>query len=281
MIIHPFAYFRPDTIEEALGIYDQVMREGKQPVYYGGGSEILTRSRLNDGRFDAVIDLKHIPETRVHGQDRGKLRFGAGLRLTELADRDLWPFMTATADRIADHTTRGHITLGGNLMSTLPYKEALLPLLLADSSTAIIATKGGVENRTLKDLYDHQINLKPGEFLVSVTVDGNEAKAMAFRSYKMTRQDWIDYPLVTIAVAKRDDGSIRAAFSGWASYPFTSSRVNQILSETGKAPQDRAARATRSMPQAALDDIRGSREYREFVTEYTLTNILKELEDAQ
>lgn len=281
MIVHPFDYYRPDTIEEALAIYDEVARQGQHPVYYGGGTEILTRSRLNEGRFDAVIDLKNIPETRDHGTDRGQYRFGAGVRLTELTDQDLWPFLTATADRIADHTTRGQITLGGNLLSTLPYREALLPLLIADSSTAEVAGKNGVERRVLRDIYDQKLNLKPGEFLVSVTVDGQEAQGMAFRSYKMTRQDWIDYPLVTIAVARRDDGSLRAAFSGWTTYPFTSSRVNHVLSETSRSAADRAARATSSMPHRAVDDIHGSREYREFVTQYTLTNMLRELEASQ
>ncbi len=281
MIVHPFDYYRPDTLKAALAIHEELAREGRHPIYYGGGTEILTRSRLNEGRFDAVIDLKNIPETRQHGTDRGQYRFGAGVRLTELASEDLWPFLTATADRIADHTTRGQITLGGNLLSTLPYREAILPFLLTDSSTADVAGKHGVQSRALRDIYDQKLNLKPGEFLVSVTVDGQEAKGMAFRSYKMTRQDWIDYPLVTIAVARREDGSIRAAFSGWANYPFTSSHVNHILSETSRSARDRAARAVSSMPHQALTDIHGSREYREFVTQYTLTNILKELEASQ
>ncbi len=278
MMPNPLHYYRPDTITEARDLFEQLQHANQRPTYYGGGTEILTRSRLNDGDFDAVIDLKGIPELHVHEQDGSRLRFGSVLRLTELADRDLWPFLTATVDRIADHTTRGQITLGGNLFSTLPYKEALLPFLVSDSADLTVATPDGVKQRRLADVFDEELRLDPGDFLISVTVDGQEAKALAFKSFKMTRQDWIDYPLVTIGTARREDGSIRAAFSGWSSFPFTSSRVNKILSNTQKPPEERAREAVAAMPFHAVDDIHGSSEYRQFVTQYTLARMLKELE---
>lgn len=271
-------YYRPDTIDEALKLYRRLRENNQEPVFYGGGTELLARARLQDVHFDAVIDLKNIPEVRVHGQQGDWLEFGAGLRLADLADENLWPLLTATADRIADHTTRGQITLGGNLLSTIPYREVSLPFLLMDEAEALVATEDGIENRPLANLVSDSF-IKPGEFLVSVRVKGDEAKGMAYRSHKMTRQDWIDYPLVTVAVIKRPDGSMRAAFSGWAGFPFVSGEVNRILSDTGKSARRRAQEAVARMPVKALEDLHGTREYREFVTEYTLTQIIDELED--
>ena len=278
MLPFDIEYYRPDTIEEAVKLYRRLRENNQEPVFYGGGTELLTRARLQDVHYDAVIDLKNIPEVRIHGQKGDWLEFGAGLRLTDLADQNLWPLLTATADRIADHTTRGQITLGGNLLSTIPYREISLPFLLMDEAEALIATDNGIERRPMADLTSDSF-IKPGEFLVSVRVNGEEAKGVAYRSHKMTRQDWIDYPLVTVAVIKRPDGSIRAAFSGWAGFPFVSSEVNRILSDTSRSPRRRAQQAVSHMPVKALEDLHGTREYREFVTEYTLAQILDELED--
>lgn len=280
MVPFDLIYYRPDTIEEATQLYGELERQHRRPAFYSGGTEILTRTRVQDADFNAVIDLKGIAELRVHGDDNGEWQFGAALRLTEVADHNLWPLLTATADRVADHTARAQITLGGNVLSVLPYREAVLPFLLVDSATAQIATRHGLRTCRLAELWDMALQLQPGEVLVSLSVDGREAQAAAYRSHKMTRLDWIDYPLVTIAMTRRNDGRIRAAFSGWTTYPFVSSRVNRILSDFRRSAHERASDAVSHMPAAPLTDIHGSAEYRQFVTQYTLTNMLTELEES-
>jgi xanthine dehydrogenase molybdenum-binding subunit len=280
MVPFDLIYLRPDTVEEALQVYEDLTRQRRHPAFYAGGTEILTRTRVQDAHFDSVIDLKAIPALHIHRDDDQKIQFGAALRLTEVADRNLWPLLTATADRVADHTTRGQITLGGNLLSVLPYREAVLPFLLVDSATAHVATARGVHTRRFADLWDTALNLRPGEFLVSLSVESREARAPAYRSHKMTRLDWIDYPLVTIALTRRVDGHVRAAFSGWSTYPFVSSTVNHILSDVSRSPLARAADAVSNMPMPALSDIHGSAEYRQFVTQHTLSDMLTELEES-
>lgn len=272
-------YYRPDTVDQALDLFRILSKEQHHPAFYGGGTEILTRVRVQDARFDAVIDLKAIPEVLVHREYQGSAEFGAGLRLTHVANRNLWPLLTATADRVADHTVRSQITLGGNLLSALPYREAILPFLISDSAEAKVATIGGMRTHRVRDRYDQTFKLKPGDFLVSLVVDGHEIQGLAFKSRKMTRIDWIDYPLVTIALIRRRNGGIRAAFSGWAGFPFVSSRVDKILSNGRRSPSDRAKDAVEHMPMPALSDTHGSRAYREFVTQYTLAGMLEELEE--
>ena len=45
MIPFDFIYCRPNTLSEALEAYSQLKSEEKGPVYYAGGSEIITMSR--------------------------------------------------------------------------------------------------------------------------------------------------------------------------------------------------------------------------------------------
>lgn len=280
MIPFDLFYYRPDTVDEALQAYGDLVRQHRHPAFYAGGTEILTRSRVQDVHIDAVIDLKAIPSLRIHRDDGQTLQLGAALRLTEVADLNLWPLLTATADRIADYTARRQITLGGNLLSVLPYREAVLPFLLMDSAKVELATQHRLQTRRFADVWDTALNLNPGEFLVSLRVDSQEARNLTFRSHKMTRLDWIDYPLVTIALAQPASGRVRAAFSGWNSYPFHSSTVDQILSDVSRSPQARAADAVSNMPMPAVSDIHGSAEYRQFVTQYTLSDMLTELEES-
>lgn len=279
MVPFEMVYYRPDTIEEALELYQQLRRKKKNPAFYGGGTEILTRTRVQDADFDAVIDLKRIPECTVQSEDQGQMQFGSALKLTDLSDKNLWPLLAKTADRVADHTARGQITMGGNFFSVLPYRESILPFLLADSAEGTVATPSGLKTKKFSELFDQNMKVNPGEFLVSVSIDGREARGMAHRSRKMTRLDWIDYPLVTIALTAKPDGQFRAAFSGWTSYPFVSTRVNKILSDRRRTPEERAQDAVQHMPMRAVTDIHGSQEYREFVTGYTLASMLEELEE--
>lgn len=41
--------------------------------------------------------------------------FGAGVTLTELEDKNLFPLLSKSASEVADHTARNKITLGGNI----------------------------------------------------------------------------------------------------------------------------------------------------------------------
>jgi CO/xanthine dehydrogenase FAD-binding subunit len=65
MISFDFEYYRPTTIEEAVHVFQQADSNGKEPLYYSGGTEIISMARLNQLRTGAVIDIKGIPECNV------------------------------------------------------------------------------------------------------------------------------------------------------------------------------------------------------------------------
>lgn len=65
MIAFDFEYYRPANIEEACKLHKELTDLGKYPVYYAGGTEIISYSRAGKLRFQAVIDLKDIPQCRT------------------------------------------------------------------------------------------------------------------------------------------------------------------------------------------------------------------------
>ncbi|MCY0877501.1 MAG: FAD binding domain-containing protein [Firmicutes bacterium] len=278
MIPGPLEYYRPTRWDEARQVFQQLIQAGRTPRYALGGTELITMARTSQLSFSDVIDLKRIPEVMTQDQDGDWITWGAGLPLGRIAALDRWPVLTATVDRVADHTSREHITLGGNGFSLLPYKEAMLPFMLVDHAEATLATGAGLVTGRLPDYFDGTWRVASEDFLVSLRVRESEVRNMRFRSFKLTRLDWIDYPLVTIVAVRHPTGEIRAAFAGWGSAPLVSAEVNRVLSDTSRSPGARAAAAIGAMPVKPLDDVHGSAAYRAFVTEYTLARMIGELE---
>ncbi|HET7558336.1 MAG TPA: FAD binding domain-containing protein, partial [Limnochordia bacterium] len=111
MIPFEFEYLRPKSVRAAVGAFQQLTAAGKRPIYYAGGTEIVTGARQNKVRMDAVIDLKGIPELVEHGRDGDRLRFGAATSLSAITEANAWPLLSDCLGRIADHTSRVQITL--------------------------------------------------------------------------------------------------------------------------------------------------------------------------
>ena len=124
MIPFSFAYVAPDTLREAADAYVDFAGRGLKPLYFSGGTEIITMGRVDSLRFDAVIDLKGIPETRGFGGTDASVSIGAAETLNGVACWNGFPLLTKCCQRIADHTAQCKITLGGNVAGTVIYREA-------------------------------------------------------------------------------------------------------------------------------------------------------------
>lgn len=264
------AYYRPDTVDEATHLYTQLSQEGDRPTFYSGGTEILTFRRSGLLSTSAVIDIKAVPGITSVGRSAGQLTIGAGLTLEQISTVDVWPALTATVDRIADHTSRSKITLGGNIASALPYREAALPWMLIDCWVHI-GTPSGIDRRDFSDVFDGSLHLSPGEFVIAFELS-EEDVSIPFKSWKMTRMDWIDYPLVTVVAFKKHDG-IRLAITGYGKQPFRAKTLEQAFNPVKKGTMG-LDQAIRELPIDPVDDLHGSGRYRQLVLAHALENIL-------
>lgn len=125
MIPFDFEYYRPNSITEALQLYSKLYQEGKTPIYYNGGTEIITLGRLGNLSLKSVIDIKEIPECNVLGRYQRYVVLGSALTLTHVSDSNVFPLLSKTASRVADRTARNKITLGGNIAGEICYREAV------------------------------------------------------------------------------------------------------------------------------------------------------------
>lgn len=277
MIPFDFEYYRPDKLMEAVALYGQLEAAGKSPVWYGGGSELISMARVGNMRFESVIDIKNIPECRTLDDNGEQLFIGAALTLDELSRSEKFSLLGKTAGRIADHTMQCRITFGGNLASTIIYRETVLPLLLSD---ARLTTAGpqGLKTYPIRDLFKERLELPKGELLVSAAVPRDCIKAPYYH-VKKTKNEKIDYPLITTD-ALVVGGMLRIAFSGLAAYPLRDKRVEAILNDQTLSDESRAEQVAAALSGVLLEDMNGSANYRRYVLKNTVVNILGSIKDA-
>ncbi|OQM47281.1 xanthine dehydrogenase [Anoxybacillus sp. UARK-01] len=278
MVSFDFTYHRPSSIEEAVQLFASLQRQGKTPIYYSGGTEIITLSRLNLVFADAVIDIKHIPECQSFDISQNQLVLGTALTLTAIEETNAFPLLAKAASEIADRTARNQITLGGNICGQIFYRETVLPLLLVDSDI-VIAGKSGVQQRPIHEVFQQSIQLQPGEFLVQVKMNAAYL-TMPHVHMKRRKQGKVGYPLVTVSALKKGN-ELRTAFSGVCPFPFRSPKVEEMLNARHLPIDARIDYALQQLPEPILDDIEGSTEYRLFVLKNTLWDILTELEESE
>lgn len=268
MISFDFDYHKPGSIQEAFNCFQHILAQNKKPIYYAGGTEIISMAKASSIAFDAVIDLKGIPECNESGIENGSFSIGCCQTLTEIAQSDLYPLMAKTAKRVADHTIQGKITIGGNIAGTIKYREASLPLMINDCQATII-TKSGLAQIPFKQIFDGKLRLEVGEFLVSISIDERDLR-LPHVHVKRTKMDKIDYPLITMAATK-DNKNVRAAISGYGEKPLL--LPSDILSDSSFDTEKKIKLTIQQIREECKSDLSGSREYREFV----LCNIVEQM----
>ena len=277
MIPFDFDYYAPYSVDEAFNLYRELEAEGMQPLYYSGGTEIISMARVNNIKTKAIIDLKKIQDCNGLETSGDYFVIGSCNTLSKVMESKKFPLFDKTAGRIADHTNQCKITLGGNLNSTIIYRETALPFFLCDG-TAVILRNGEPQEFPFSFLFKERFQLNLGEFVIAMKVKP-DFFSLPFVHVKKTKNEKIDYPLLTVA-ALRVDNNIRVAFSGLTSYPFRSLQVEDTLNQPKLAKEKRVEDALRSLPCPILNDVYSSDKFRIFSLKNTLINVLETLEDS-
>jgi CO/xanthine dehydrogenase FAD-binding subunit len=268
MIPFDFDYYKPGSMEEAFDCHHDLLSNNKKPLYYGGGTEIISMARVNGIKFDSVIDLKGIPECSQLGVSGGKFRIGAAQTLTNIAECNAYPLLSKTIKRIADHTIQGKITIGGNLAGTIKYREASLPLMISDCTLQVM-TRRGLTELPFSKAFNGKLQLKEGEFLVSILIEESDLN-IPYNHVKRTKQEKIDYPLITM-VALKNKKAVKAAIAGYGDNPIILSE--RIINHKLYNVEQKIKKVINLARSDCKSDLSGSREYREFVLE----NMLQEM----
>ena len=277
MIPFDFEYYRPKTITDAIDLYHNLDAMEKQPLYYGGGTEFISMARMHNVYSEAIIDIKDIPELNIYEIKNDELIIGAAVTLTQIAELNLFPLLSLTVQRIADHTIQDKITLGGNIAGTIIYRESVLPLMVADADI-VIAGKNGLNRSSLKDVFHKRLQIQKGDLICQAIIK-KEFLNLPSIHVKRTKNDKIDYPLITMGAIKKKE-KINFAFSGLCEYPFRSSELEEILNHTNENKDERIKEAINNLDVKISDDLHGSSEYKRFMLHTMLYEALENFEEG-
>ncbi|MGM0688046.1 MAG: FAD binding domain-containing protein [Bacillota bacterium] len=275
MIPFDLEYYAPESTKEAVLIYAELADSGKEPVYYAGGTEIVTFCRQQKIKPGALIDLKEIEETVTLGFDGEKLILGANTTLTSLSEQDYFPLLANVARGVADRTTRNRLTLGGNICGRLPYREAILPLLTAGAEV-VLADGEGHRTEPLSELFDKRLRLEKGEILVQLVVAMQELGNNSWVRRRV-RHGPVDYPLCHMVGVEKEN-YIAVAVSGLCAFPFRSEEIEKVINDTDLSAQEKVEKSTALLPGAVRSDELGSDDYRLALWQKDLAEMLDYVE---
>lgn len=275
MISYDFEYYRPETYEEAIEVFKSKLDEGKNPVYYSGGTETVTYARSKIIKTGAVIDLKSIEETNVFSEGGDKIVYGSSLNLNDIIEKTSFKLMADVIGKIADHTVRNRLTIGGNVCGRLFYREGILPVMVSDG-VLVIAGEEGIRRQNIMEGFDKRIALAPGEILLQIEIDKKNIDYLYLNTRK-EKSGKIDYPIFHISALKVDD-YVRYSFSGLCPFPFRNIEMEEVLNDKSIEEKERVSQAISMLPSNIIDDMHSSRDFRRHLFENDLLDIVIRME---
>lgn len=263
MISYDFDYYKPTELNEAFELMKHLKKDGMKAIYYSGGTEIITSMRKGTIKADVVIDIKAISGISDIVIEGDTITMGACVSLNQVIESVHSSFIKDVLIRIADHTVRNAITLGGNICGRLPYKEAILPLL-ALGTTAILYSENGLREVKIRDIFDKRLLLLENEILYQLKFENKQNRYFVRR---MTEGTKVDYPILNLCYFKNKINTF-VGLSGFGSYPLYQLVDHELSFD----------KIFEHFSQFAKDDMRGSKEYKLHLLKTAMKEIASEQE---
>jgi len=266
MIPVAFEYFRPQTINEAVGLLSQ-----KEDVkILAGGHSLVPAMKFRLAQPKTIIDISRIADLSYIRETNSQIHIGAMTthHLLESSDllRQKCPLLSETAANIGDVQVRNRGSIGGSLAHADPAADWPAAILALEAELLI---SGPNNQRTIKateffvDIM--QTALQPNEILTEIRVPVT-SKSVAYVKFAQKASgfaiagvaSWID----------KSKNSVRVGITGIAAKPYRATAVEQAL-EGRPLSADAIAQAARKAVQGAdpLNDMHASSAFRAHLAE--------------
>jgi carbon-monoxide dehydrogenase medium subunit len=172
MIPASFAYYRPGSLDEALGLLAQ---HGEDARVVAGGHSLVPMMKLRLARPEHLVDLQDLDELRGIRTAPDAVIIGAMTTQNELIGSELLtarcPIIREAALQIADPQVRYCGTLGGNLANGDPGNDMPAVMIALDARYRLQRQRGEREVAA-REFYRgvYSTALEPDEILVSVSI---------------------------------------------------------------------------------------------------------------
>jgi xanthine dehydrogenase small subunit len=274
--LDPFTYrsragrfSRPRDLAECFGL----LQADPEATLVAGNTDLGVATNLHGRRFPHLISVENLAELCEFSAGRDGVEIGAGLTLTEIAERwtDAPEVFREWLALFASPLIRNRATLGGNLATASPIGDSA-PLLLALDTQLCLVSRAGERRIALDEFFvDYRKTvLRPGEVIKSVRIP--KAWPDRARFYKIAKRSMDDISTVAAGMAIWTAGGrvtrARIAYGGVAPLPLRARDAETALAGTRGLPEDfERARNTLKHSLRPIGDHRGSAEYRSAVAQ--------------
>jgi aerobic carbon-monoxide dehydrogenase medium subunit len=267
MIPGTFAYHRPKSVAEAIGLLADL---GEEARALAGGHSLIPMMKLRLANPQHLVDLAGVSDLKGVRADGGDIVIGAMTTQHELCGSDLLaekiPILRETSLVIADPQVRYLGTLGGNVANGDPGND-MPAVMMCLGASYHVAGKGGERRIPAREFYQgaYFTALEPGEILTAVRIPVPPAGHGS--AYEKLKRKVGDYATAAAAVVLTlSAGKVATCSIGLtnvAETPLWAEEASRII--TGSALDDatikRAVAAAEAITSPA-SDARGPAQYR-------------------
>jgi CO/xanthine dehydrogenase FAD-binding subunit len=278
-------YVAPQKIEEVLEI---LSKYGKEIKIIAGGTDLLVQYYDRLYEVSAWLDLKNIEKLKEIKIDQNQIEIGAMVTHTRLeTSKDIkkhYLILSQAAADIGSPQIRNRGTIGGNIVNASPAGD-LLPALIAYRAQFKLVSHKEESIVSAEDFFlgPKKTILKPEQLLSKIIIPIPEQNT--YSSWiKIGKRKALMVATVSLAlVLSMTEGNkiikeVKVCLGSVAPTPFEIMEIrekmigrqfNQLdFNELGQLVEDRIS---------PIDDIRGTKEYRQDVTKNIMINALKKI----
>jgi aerobic carbon-monoxide dehydrogenase medium subunit len=279
MIPGPFAYHRPTSVKEAVGLLGSL---GEDARAIAGGHSLIPMMKLRLASPAHLIDLAGVADLKGIREDGRDVVIGAMTTQHELIESDLLarkiPILRETSLLIADPQVRYVGTIGGNIANGDPGND-MPAVMMCLNATYHAVGKSGERRITAREFYQgaYFTALEPGEIVTAIRVPVPAAGHGS--AYEKLKRKIGDYATAAAAVVLTMSGgkvaSCSIGLTNVAETPLWAEDAGKILtgSPLDAATVKKAVTAAEAITSPATDG-RGPAAYRTKMAGVMLTRAL-------
>jgi aerobic carbon-monoxide dehydrogenase medium subunit len=267
MIPGAFAYHRPTSVKEAVGLLAQLGDDGRA---LAGGHSLIPMMKLRLATPANLVDLADIAELKGVRADGNDIVIGAMTTQHDLIGSELLgakiPILRETSDQIADPQVRYLGTLGGNVANGDPGND-MPAVMMCLNATYHVVGKAGERRIAARQFYQgaYFTALEPGEVLTAIRIPVPVAgHGYAYEKLKRKIGDYaIAAAAVVLTLTGGKVGTCSIGLTNVAETPLWAEEAAKILigSALDAATVKKAVAAAEAITAPATD-ARGPAQYR-------------------
>lgn len=248
--MRPFAYERPDRVDDAVAILAAGGSGGRARLL-AGGTDLIIRLRDGSVRPDVVVDIKRVADIDdgLH-VDGDRLVIGGRAVMTDIAAHPVVPRaftgLAESAAVVGSVQIRNRATLAGNIGNASPAADTV-PSLLVHDATVVVRGPGGERRIPIDEVFVRSgVTTIAGDEVITAIELPLPRQPTGSVHQRRTRRRGHDLASVTVACTIDPDGVTRLAYGSVGPRPLLRVDRTGVLADTGRPASER---------QAVLDEL--------------------------